>query len=133
MAIAPAISKALRYLLPPPLFVAVPLGVGTVVLIHNPGALIPRPPYWPWLMSLFAAGLFGVVLQLGLEDGLDVPDEVRDRAERWRAAGLAYVLGVIAGVTFLASVWLIDRFDRAAVLPALEADGARRLRNESFT
>ncbi len=92
-----------------------PLGVGTVVLIHNPRALIPRPPYWPWLMLLFAAALFGVVLQLGLEDGLDDPDEVDDRALRWRAAGLAYLVGVIASLTYVASVWLIDRLDRAAV------------------
>ena len=114
MAISPAISNALRRLPPPPLFVAVPLGVGTVVLIHDPSALIPQHPYWPWVMSLFAAGLFGIVLQLGLQDGLE-PDEVGDRAERWRAVGLAYVVGVIASVTFLASVWLIDRLDRAAV------------------
>jgi len=113
--IPPAISKALRHLRPPAPFVAVPLGVVTVVLIHNPRGLIPRPPYWPWLMSLFAAALFGVVLQLGLEDGLDDLDEVGDRAMRWRAAGLAYVVGIVASVTFLASVWLIDRLDRAAV------------------
>jgi hypothetical protein len=90
----------------------------TVVLIYNPKALIPRPPYWPWFMLLFAVALFGVVLQLGLEDGLDDVDEGEqsfERAMRWRAAGLAYVLGVVASVVYLASVWLLDRLDRAAV------------------
>ena len=108
-------SKALRHLRPPAPFVAVPLGVGTVVLIHNPTALIPRPPYWPWLMTLFAAALFGVVLQLGLEDGLDDLDEVGDRAMRWRAAGLAYGIGVLASVVYLAGMWLLDRLEGAAV------------------
>ena len=108
-------SKALRHLRPPAPFVAVPLGIATVVLIHNPRALIPRPPYWPWLMLLLAAALFGVVLQLDLEDGIDDFDEGEQRAMRWRAAGLAYLIGVVASVTYVASVWLIDRLDRAAV------------------
>jgi hypothetical protein len=69
-------------------------------------------------MLLFAAALFGVVLQLGLEDGsddLDERDQSWEHAVRWRAAGLAYVVGVLASLTYLASVWLIDRLDRAAV------------------
>ena len=66
-------------------------------------------------MLLVAAALFGVVLQLGLEDGLDDVDEVGDRAMRWRAAGLGYLVGVIASVTYVAGVWLIGRLDRAAV------------------
>jgi hypothetical protein len=111
-------SKALRHLRPPAPLVAVSLGVVTVVLIYHPKALIPRPPYWPWFMLLFAVALFGVVLQLGLEDGLDDVDEGEQfsaRAMRWRAAGLAYVLGVVASIGHLASVWLLDRLDRAAV------------------
>lgn len=88
-----------------------PLGVATVVLTHDPGALIPRPPYWPWLMLLFTAALFGVVLQIGLEDDLDDFDEGELRAMRWKAAGLAYMVGIVASVTFVASVWLIDRLD----------------------
>lgn len=88
---------------PAPL-IAVPLGVVTVVLIHSPRALIPQAPYWPWLMVLSASALFGLVLQLGLEDGGDDLDHVM----RWKAAGLAYVLGVLASVTFLVSVWLVS-------------------------
>lgn len=109
----------MRYpLLPPPPGVGLGLGVVTVVLINHPRALIPRPPYWPWLMILLAVALFGLVLQLGLEDGWDDPDEggrSRQRVVRWRAAGLAYALGVLAAVTYLASIWLIGRLDRAAV------------------
>jgi hypothetical protein len=67
-------------------------------------------------MTLFAAALFGVVLQLDLADGLADRDEVGDRAMRWRAAGLAFAIGVLASVTYLVSVWLIDRIDRAAVV-----------------
>jgi hypothetical protein len=64
-------------------------------------------------MLLLAAALFGVVLQLGLEDGLDDRDEADDRAMRWRAAGLAYGLGVLASVVYLANVWLLDRLEGA--------------------
>lgn len=94
------------------------LGVATVVLVHDPGALIPRRPYWPWVMILLAVALFGLVLQLGLEDPWDDPDEgdeASSRVLRWRAAALAYALGVLAAVTYLASIWLIGRLDRTAV------------------
>gem|GEM_PF-2168503 len=90
------------------------LGVGggavTVVLFRNPIALIPQPPYWPWLFAVGALGAFAMVLSLGLEDGWEEDDEV-DPAERWRAAVLAYIAGVVASVTFVASVALIDRLE----------------------
>ena len=109
----------MRYPLPsPPPGVGLGLGVATVVLIHDPRALIPRPPYWPWVMILLAVALFGLVLQLGLEDPWDDPDEgtqSRQRVVRWRAVAFAYALGVLAAVTYLASIWLISRLDRAAV------------------
>jgi len=101
-----------------PPFVAVPLGVATVVLIDNPRALIPLSPYWPWLMLLVAAACFGLVLQLGLEDDsgdLDAGEQAWERAVRWRAAGLAYLVGALASVTYLACVWVIGRLDRAAI------------------
>ena len=113
VALPPTISKALRHLPAPAPFVAVPLGVATVVLIHNPRALIPRHPYWPWLMLLFATALYGLVLQLDLADDLDDFDEGELRAMRWKAAGLAYAVGIIASVTFVASEWLIDRLEAA--------------------
>jgi len=34
-----------------------------------------------------------------------------DPAERWRAAVLAYVAGVVASITFVAMVALLDRLD----------------------
>jgi len=59
-----------------------------------------------------ALGAFAMVLALGLEDGWEEDDEV-DPAERWRAAVLAYVAGVVASVTFVVSVALIDRLEAA--------------------
>jgi hypothetical protein len=50
------------------------------------------------------------VLALGLEDGWEEDDEVV-HAERWRAVVLAYVAGVVASATFVATVALIDRLD----------------------
>ena len=82
----------------------------TVVLFHSPSALIPRPPYWPWLFTVGALGALAMVLALGLEDGWSEDDEV-NHAERWRAAALAYVVGAVASVTFVATVALIDRLD----------------------
>jgi len=91
-------------------FVGVGAGAVTVVLFHNPKALIPRPPYWPWLFTVGALGAFAMVLALGLEDGWEEDDEV-GHAEGWRAALLAYVAGVVASATFVATVALIDRLD----------------------
>lgn len=89
-------------------FLGVGAGAVTVVLFHDPKALIPHAPYWPWLFTVGALGAFGMVLALGLEDGWEEDDEV-DPAERWRAAALAYVAGVVASGTFVATVALIDR------------------------
>ena len=50
-----------------------------------------------------------MVLALGLEDGWEEDDEV-DHAERWRAAVLAYLAGVVASATFVATVALLNRF-----------------------
>ena len=57
-----------------------------------------------------ALGAFAGTLALGLEDGWADDDEV-DPAERWRAAVLAYVAGVVASVTFVVMVALLDRLD----------------------
>jgi len=91
-------------------FVGVGAGAVTVVLFHNPKDLIPRPPYWPWLFTVGALGAFAMVLALGLDDGWEEDDQV-DHAERWRAAVLAYVAGLVASVTFVVMVTLLDRLD----------------------
>jgi hypothetical protein len=88
-------------------FVGVGAGAVTVVLVHNPKALLPRPPYWPCTVG--ALGALAMVLALGLKDGWEEDDEV-DHTERWRAAALAYVAGVVASITFVATVALLDRF-----------------------
>ncbi len=81
-------------------FVAVGAGAVTVVLLHNPKALIPRPPYWPWLFMVFALGAFAGVLAMGLVDGWEDEAEV-SRAERWRAGILAYLTSLLAGAVFV--------------------------------
>ena len=93
-------------------FLGVGAGAVTVVLFRDPGALIPHSPYWPWLFAVGALGAFAMVLALGLEDGWGEDDEVHP-AERWRAAVLAYIAGVVASVTFVVSVALIDRLEAA--------------------
>jgi len=93
-------------------FLGVGAGAVTVVLFRNPIALIPHPPYWPWLFAVGALGAFAMILALGLEDGWGEDDEV-DPAERWRAVVLAYIAGVVASVTFVVSVALIDRLEAA--------------------
>ena len=93
-------------------FLGVGAGAVTVVLFRDPMAVIPRSPYWPWLFAVGALGALAMVLALGLEDGWEEDEEV-DTAERWRAAVLAYVAGVVASVTFVVSVALIDRLDAA--------------------
>ena len=91
-------------------FLGVGAGAVTVVLFRNPIALIPHPPYWPWLFAVGALGAFAMVLALGLEEGWEEDDKV-DPAERWRAAVFAYIAGVVASVTFVVSVALIDRLE----------------------
>lgn len=88
-------------------FVGVGAGAVTVVLFHSPNALIPRPPYWPWLFIVGALAAFAGTLALGLEEGWAEDDEVNP-AERWRAVAIAYVAGVVASVTFVAMVALLD-------------------------
>ena len=77
-------------------------GAATVVLLLNPKALMPNPPYWPWLMAVGALCCFALILAMGTEDGWD-EDDAADPAERWRALGMAYLGGVVAAATFLAS------------------------------
>ena len=91
-------------------FVGVGAGALTVVLVHSPKALIPRSPYWPWFFAVAALAALAMLLALGLEDGWAEDDEV-DPAERWRAAAFAYLGGLVASVTFIATVALADRLD----------------------
>jgi len=106
----PSRSRARRLLDLAIPFIGVGAGAVTVVLFDNPRALIPRPPYWPWVFAVSALGAFAMVLAMGLEDGWAEDDEV-DPAERWRAVLLAYVAGVVASVTFVATVSLLARLD----------------------
>ena len=91
-------------------FVGVGTGVATIVAFRNPRALVPHPPYIAWLFTVAAICAFALLLAMGLEDGWEEDDEV-DGAQRWRALAAAYVAGLIASVTFVATVALIDRID----------------------
>ena len=106
----PSRSRALHLLDFAIPFVGVGAGAVTVGLFNDPTALIPRPPYWPWLFAAGALGALAMVLALGLEDAWQDDDEF-DPAERWRAAAFAYLAGVVASVTFVASVALIERLE----------------------
>jgi hypothetical protein len=108
----PSRSKARRLLDLAIPFIGVGAGAVTVVLFRNARALLPRPPYLPWLFTVGALVALAMVLVMGLEDGW-AEDDVVDHAERWRAAALAYVTGVVASVTFVAVVALIDRIERS--------------------
>lgn len=44
-------------------------------------AMIPRPPYWPWLFAVGALGALALVLALGLAD--DWEEDEEDPGERW--------------------------------------------------
>lgn len=96
-------------------FVGVGAGAVTVVLLYDPKALIPTPPYWPWLFAVMALAAFAMILAMGVEDAWaeDAEDDNVDPAERWRAAVLAYVGGVVASVTFIATTALTDWLDAA--------------------
>ena len=109
---APSRSRAQRLLDLAIPFLGVGAGALTVLLLFNPVALIPHPPYWPWLFAVAALGGLALVLAVGLEDGWEEDDEA-DPAERWRAALLAYVAGAVASVTFAVSVALIEHLEAA--------------------
>jgi hypothetical protein len=108
----PSRSKAQRLLDSAIPFLGVGAGAVTVILFHNPVALLPRPPYWPWLFAAGALAALAMILAVGLEDGWEEDDAV-DPAERWRAAVAAYVVGVIASVAYLVSVALIRHLEAA--------------------
>ena len=103
------------------IFIAVGLGALTVTLLHDPAALVPRPPYGSWivvrLLVLSSLASLGMVLMFGVLDDrtdLDDGDSRLDRAMFWRAVGLAYLVSVLACATFLAVSALVDYLDRAA-------------------
>ena len=80
--------------------VAVGLGAVTVGLIYNPRALIPRPPYFPWLFIVFSLGALGWLFSLGLEDDWQDEEEV-DPAALWKVAGLAYLMTLLVSAEFI--------------------------------
>ena len=103
-------SKAQQFLDLAIPFVGVGAGALTIVLVHSPKAFIPRSPYWPWFFAVASLAALAMLLAVGLEDGW-AEDEAVDPAERWRAAALAYLAGLVASVTFVAVVALAARLD----------------------
>lgn len=101
------------------IFIAVGLGALTVTLLHDPGALIPHPPYGPWILErvFVLLALFGVgmLVVLGLEDDFDYADDTDgsyDQATIRRAVVLAYLISVFASAVFLGFSALVDYLDR---------------------
>jgi hypothetical protein len=103
------------------IFIAVGLGALTVTLLHDPMALIPHPPYGPWilvrLLLLSSLAVLGMLLVFGIVDDrtdLEDSDDSLDRAIFWRAVGLAYLISALASATFIAASALVDYLDRAS-------------------
>ncbi|HSF47697.1 MAG TPA: hypothetical protein VLA73_04980 [Burkholderiales bacterium] len=99
------------------IFIAVGLGALTVILVYDPGALIPRPPYFHWIFVLFSLAGLGMLFVLGREDDLLETDEANgssDRLIHWRAVGLAFLTSVLASAAFIGATALVEYLDRAA-------------------
>lgn len=100
------------------IFIAVGLGALTVTLLHDPTALIPRPPYGPWIivrmLALSSLAALGMLLVFGVVDDRDSDDAdgVRDPPNHWRAIGLAFLISALASATFLAVSAFVDYLDR---------------------
>jgi hypothetical protein len=103
------------------IFIAVGLGALTVTLLHDPVALIPHPPYEPWLLVrlllLSSLAALGILLVVGVvDDRTDIEDTdgIGDRARFWRVVGLAFLISALASATFVAVSAFVDYLDRAA-------------------
>ena len=96
-------------------FVAVGLGALTVILLHDPGALVPRPPYIQWVFALFALASLGMILVLGVVEDVEERDDEGSRGfpVHWRAVGLAYLTSALATATFIGASALVNYLDRA--------------------
>ena len=112
------------------IFVAVGLGALSVTLLYDPGALVPHPPYGPWiLMRVLAmaslAGL-GLLLVLGLEDEFDDAEDSGGSFDPdifRRAVVLAFLISALASATFVGASALVDYLDRVFAYEPLPAGG----------
>jgi len=103
------------------IFIAVGLGALTVTLLHDLMALVPRPPYGPWifvrLLVLSSLAALGILLVFGVVDDRSDSDDTNDLPDRamfWRAVGLAFLISALASATFVAVSVLVDYLDGAA-------------------
>lgn len=102
------------------IFIAVGLGALTVTLLHDPTALIPHPPYGPWILErifvLFSLAALGMLLVLDLEDDFEAADDTDgsyDQAIIRRAVVLAFLISALASAVILGASALVDYLDRA--------------------
>ena len=97
------------------IFAAVGLGALAVTLLYDPMALVPHPPYGPWIfvriLALCSLASLGLLLVLGIEDDFDV--DPPDRPIYWRVIGLAFLVSALASATFIAASALVEYLDRA--------------------
>ncbi len=103
------------------IFIAVGLGALTVTLLHDPTALIPRPPFGEWIIArLFALSslvALGLLLVFGVVDDrsdIEDADGSLDPAVFRRALTLAFLVSALATATFVAVSAFVDYLDRAA-------------------
>ncbi len=98
------------------IFIAVGLGALTVILVYDPGALIPRPPYYPWIFVVFSLAALGTLFVLGLEDDLLENDDTNgsgDQPIHWLTIGLAFLTSALACAVFIGATALVGYLDRA--------------------
>jgi len=98
------------------IFIAVGLGAVAVILLYNPQALIPRPPYYYWIFLLFALATLGMLFVFGIAEEFEEIDDTAgssDRRIHWRAVGLAFVASALASATFIGATALVDYLDRS--------------------
>ena len=99
------------------IFIAVGLGALTVTLLHDPKALIPHPPYGPWivvrLLQLASLAVLGMLLVFGVVDDRDDLDEPEGSppAIHWRVVGLAFLISALASASFIAASALVNYLD----------------------
>ena len=95
--------------------IAVGLGAVAVILLYNPRALIPRPPYFDWIFLLFSLAALGMLFVFGIEEEFEETDDAVDPGDRrilWRAVVLAFVASALASATFIGTSALVDYLDR---------------------
>ena len=101
------------------IFIAIGLGALTVTLLYDPMALVPHPPYGPWIfvriLLVSSLGCLGILFVFGVVDDdmdLDRTGGSGRPAIHWGVVWLAFLMSALASATFIAASALVDYLDR---------------------